>query len=108
MLLCELCVISATSAYSLSVQVRTQAMDSALAAEAALLVAAEGGTRVELVVRVEPHDASVKLPRDVEDLRALVGPDARGQAVGRVVGAGDRLLGSAEGHDGEHRAEDLV
>src|ERR1051325_7312084 len=84
-----------------------QAMNAALASEARFLVAAKGAGRVELVVRVAPDHAGLELAGDVEDLGALVRPDARGQAVGRVIGAADGFFGGTEGQDREHRAEDL-
>src|SRR5262245_51958622 len=78
-------------AISLHLEVREQPLAPALAAEAALLVAAEGRARVELVVRVRPHHARAEALRDPEALRSLVGPDAGRQAVHRVVRLLDRL-----------------
>src|SRR5688572_30968714 len=43
----------------------------------------------------------------MEELRALVGPDAGGEAIHRVVRLLDRLVGRADRHDREDRAEDL-
>src|SRR6266487_2288436 len=83
-------------------------MHAALAAEARLLVAAEGRRRVELVERIRPDDTGLHLRGDLEDLGALVGPDARREAVRDVVGLFDRLFRSAERHDGEYRTEDLL
>src|SRR4051812_3063165 len=65
---------------------RPQPGRPALAAEAALLVAAERRGRVEVVVGVLPDDARLQRGRNLERLGALVGPDARRQPVLRVVG----------------------
>src|SRR5262245_50127093 len=64
-------------ATSVHLEVREQALAPALAAEAALLVAAERRARIELVVGVRPNDACLETGGDPEALRALVGPDAR-------------------------------
>ena len=93
---------------SLTLQVGLQAVAAALAAVARLLVAAERAGRVELVERVGPHHAGAQLVGHPQDARALVGPDAGGQAVRRVVGLLDRLGGRAEGQHRQHRAEDLL
>ena len=81
---------------------------AALAAEAALLVAAERRRRVELVVRVLPHDAGLQAARHGQRARALVGPHAGGQAVGARVGLLDRLGLRAERQHRHDRAEDLL
>src|SRR5262245_12273971 len=89
-------------------QVGAQALAATLAAEARLLVAAERRRRVEAVERVVPDDAGTQALGEPQDARALVGPDAGRQAVARVVGLLDRLLGRAEGQHRQHRAEDLL
>src|SRR5687767_1164042 len=71
---------------SSDIEVRLQAVAAALAAVTGLLVAAERRGRVELVERVGPDHAGPELVRDREDPRALLGPDAGGQPVRRVVG----------------------
>src|SRR3954463_5588197 len=83
-------------------------MPPALAAEARLLVAPEGRARVEAVERVRPHDAGAEPLRHPEDARPLLRPDAGAQPIRRVVRLLQRLLRSAEGEDGEDRAEDLL
>src|SRR3954454_16573279 len=71
--------------------VRLEPMQSALAAEAGLLVTAERRCRVEAVERVGPHDTGAQLLRHPQDPRALVRPYAGRQAVRRVVRLLDRL-----------------
>ena len=89
-------------------QVRGEALAAALAAVAGLLVAAERRRRVEAVEGVRPDHAGAQLVGDGEDLRPLVAPDARRQAVRRVVRLGDRLGRRAEGQHRQHRPEDLL
>src|SRR5687768_15477955 len=84
------------AAVLVEVQVRLEPVEAALAAEARLLVAAERRRRVEAVERVRPDDARAQSLRHPEDARALLRPDARREAVGRVVGLLDRLLRRAE------------
>src|ERR671925_2372419 len=66
---------------SLEPQVGLEAVQSAFAPEAGLLVAAEGRARVEAVVRVRPDDAGAQPLRHPEDARPLLRPHARGQPV---------------------------
>src|SRR5688500_4780495 len=94
-----------THVTSVEVQVRQQSVKSALAAHAGFLVAAEGARWVELVVGVGPEDAGADFGGDLEDLGALVGPDAAGQSIGRVVGFFDGLGDGPKGLDGQDRAE---
>src|SRR5579884_4154500 len=89
-------------------KVRLQAVAAAFPAETRLAVAAEGAGGVEAVEGVGPHDAGPQALRHPQDAAALVGPDARRQAVGGVVGLLDRLGRGAEGEEREHRAEDLL
>src|SRR3954449_762300 len=91
-----------------SLEVAGEPVTPALAAVSGLLVAAEGRRRVELVERVGPDDAGPELVRDLEDARALLGPDAGRQAVGGVVRLRDGLVGGAEREHAQHRPEDLV
>src|SRR5215203_2839873 len=75
-----------------SLEVALQTVTAALAAVARLLVAAERAGRVEAVERVGPDHAGAQLSRHPEGAGALVAPDARREAVRRVVGLLDRLL----------------
>src|ERR687888_467268 len=88
-------------------EVRLEPVAAALAAEAGLLVAAERRGRVEAVVRVRPDDAGAQAFGHPENARALLRPDARAEAVRRVVRLLDRFLRCAEGEDREDGAEDL-
>src|SRR5262249_42374974 len=83
-------------------------MKATLASETALLVAAEGGSRVEAVEGVGPDHAGAHPLGHPEDPRALLRPDARAQSVRGVVGLLDRLLRRPEREDREHRSEDLL
>src|SRR5204863_3569 len=93
---------------SLEGEVRLEPVPAALAAEARLLVPAEGARWVEAVVRVRPDDACAQPLGHPEDARALLRPDAGGQPVRRVVRLLDRLVGRAEREHREHGAEDLL
>src|SRR5690242_6813278 len=93
---------------SVEAQIRLEAVASTLAAETGLLVAAERRRRVEAVERVRPHHPGAQPLGHPEDARALLGPDARAEAVRSVVRLLDRLLWRPEGQDREHRAEDLL
>src|SRR5581483_828825 len=77
-------------------EVRLEAVQAALAAEARLLVAPEGARGIEAVVRVRPHDAGAQPVGHPEDARALLGPDAGGEPVRGVVRLLDGLLRGAE------------
>src|SRR5688572_11136762 len=90
------------------IEVGLQTGAATLTAEARLLVTAERGGRVEAVERVGPDDAGAHALCHPENARALLGPDAGGQAVRRVVRLGHRLFRRAEGQDGQPRAEDLL
>lgn len=79
-----------------------------LAAESGLLVAAEWRVGGVGVVAVHPDTASLDSARNLEELMGISGPDAGAQAVLRVVGDGDGLLGGLEGSGAHHGAEDLL
>ena len=89
-------------------QVRPQPGRSTLAPEAGLLVAAEGGRRIEVVVGVLPDDAGAQRARNLEGLGALVGPDPGGEPVLRVVRLLDRLGLRPEAENRDYRPEDLL
>ena len=93
---------------SLHPTIRRQPLQSALAPEAAFLVAAERARRIELVVGVRPDNAGAQLVDHLENLAALVRPHARAQAVGDVVRALERLLRRAECHHAQHRPENFL
>ncbi len=79
-----------------------------LAADAGLLVAAEGRMRGVGVVAVGPHAACLDAAAHAEGARAVAAPHAGAQAVERVVGDLQRFLLGLEGGDGHHRAEDFL
>src|SRR5215210_995130 len=93
---------------AVEVDVGLEAVQAALAAEAALLVAAERRGRIEAVVGVRPDHARAQALRQREDARALLGPHARREAVRRVVRFLDRFVRGAERQHREHRPEDLL
>ncbi len=76
-----------------SLEVGGETLAAALAAEPGLLVAAERARRVEAVEGVGPDDTGTQAVGHSEDTRSLVGPDACGQAVRRVVRLRDGLGG---------------
>jgi hypothetical protein len=79
-----------------------------LAADPGLLVAAKGVPGVEQVVVVDPDGAGAQALGDPDGPGRVAAPDGAGQAVGGVVGDGDRLVVVVEGDDGQDRAEDLL
>src|SRR5437763_9223280 len=93
---------------AVEVEIGLEPVPAALAAEARLLVAAEGRRGVEPVERVRPDDAGLQALGHPEDARALLRPDAGGEPVRGVVRLLDRLVRRPEGEHAEHRAEDLL
>ena len=93
---------------ALHLRVVLERVHAHLAAEAALLVAAERRRRVVDVVGVDPDRAGLELARDVVRLLDVLRPDRGGQAVARVVGARDRLVDVGELDRRQHRPEDLL
>ena len=67
------------------------------AAPAGLLVAAEGQRRVENVVAVDPHGSGAQLVGHAVGFADVARPDAGGQAIHVVVGAGTISSGSVNG-----------
>src|SRR6476646_7987026 len=89
--------------YRLDLRVVVERVHAHLAADATLFVAAKGRGRVVDVVSVDPDRAGLKFGRDVVRLLDVARPDAGGQAVDRVVGAGDGLIDVREVDRREHR-----
>src|SRR5579864_4691342 len=79
-----------------------------LAAEAALLVAAEGSAGVVPVVLVDPHRSRLHPARHLVGLADVAGPDAGGEAVDIGVGLRHGVLDVAERDHHQHRSEDLL
>ena len=65
---------------------------SQVAPETALLIAAEGGCGVVLVVRVDPDGSCLDLLGDAVGLADVAGPDAGGEAVDGVVRCMDGVV----------------
>ncbi|MCY1225917.1 hypothetical protein D9M72_381290 [compost metagenome] len=79
-----------------------------LAADARLLEAAEGHGRVQQVVGVDPDGAGLQARDQAHHLLQVVGPDARRQPVGRVVGQPQHFVDLVKGRGDQHRAEDFL
>src|SRR6185295_15484078 len=77
-------------------------------ADAGLLVAAERRGDVAAVVSVDPHRAGAQALGELERLVDVGGEDRRGEAVDRVVGHGQRLIGVLDRDDRQHRPENLL
>src|SRR5262249_29472029 len=78
-----------------------------LAAEAALLVAAEGRGGVEDVVAIDPDRSRLERLGELVRLRDVGGPDRGGEAVRRVVSGLRDLLHVLERDRADDRSEDL-
>src|SRR5258708_11798119 len=70
-----------------------------VAADARLLVAAERRGDVAAVVGVDPHRAGTQALGEFEGLVDVRGEDRRSQAIDRVVGDAQRLLGLFHWYD---------
>ena len=89
-------------------QVLPHPLAPALAAEPGLAVAAEPGGGVEAVGAVHPHRAGLDPRCHLQREAQLLGPDAGGQPVARVVGQRDGLGGGAEAQAHQDGPEDLL
>lgn len=76
----------------LGVAVSQQAHAAPLAADAALLVAAEDGLRRQLLPAVDEDGAGLELAADALGVRDVLAPDAGAQAGVGVVGARDHFV----------------
>src|ERR1700730_6364687 len=79
-----------------------------VAADARLLITAERRGDVAAVVGVDPHRAGAQALGELEGLVDVRGEDRRSEAIDRVVGDAQRLLGVLYRNDPEDRAEDLL
>src|SRR5262249_14652986 len=93
---------------ALHLAVAVEGVASQLATVAALLVAAEGGARIEHVVAVDPHRAGANGACHPVRLSHVARPYPGGEAVGGVVPLQDGVVLVLEGNDGDDRAEDLL
>src|SRR5690606_2065730 len=88
-------------------RVELQSVHAALAADARLLGAAEGGAQVAQEPAVDPGDADLDRRRDAMRAREVLRPDRGRQAVGASVGARDRVFLAVERREVAARPEDL-
>src|ERR1700690_1342816 len=80
-----------------------------LPAPARLLVAAERQSRIEDVVAIDPNGAGTQFIGDPMRALDIGGPQSRGQAIDRIVGAPDEfVVDLLERHHGDDRSEDLL
>src|SRR5438552_11637269 len=93
---------------ALYLRVEVERVAAQLAPVAALLVAAEGRTRVEDVVAVDPHRSGADGARHPVRLADVTRPHAGGEAVGRVVALQHGVVLVLERDDGDDRAEYLL
>src|SRR5205085_4222316 len=68
-----------------SLHIFVEAFAAAFATEAALAITAEATTGIEQIRRIDPDGARLNAPRHVERLVDILAPDARCQAIPRVV-----------------------
>src|SRR5579864_736272 len=73
-------------------QIRQQAVHSAFSAKSAFFVTAKRTGGIEFVVGVRPNDTRAKFAHDLENLAALVCPNAGAQTVRRIVCTFDRFF----------------
>ena len=89
-------------------QIFQQAFLAAFASVSTLTVAAEAAGSIEEVRAVHPDHAGFELRSHVQCDVDVLAPDARCQAIDRIIGQFDRFSRSAECHRGEHGSEDLL
>mmetsp|Transcript_2288 Transcript_2288/g.4737 ORF Transcript_2288/g.4737 Transcript_2288/m.4737 type:complete len:396 (+) Transcript_2288:74-1261(+) len=79
-----------------------------VAADAALAGAPPRGVDEAGLGAVDPHDARLELAGPAGAAGGVLGEDGRREAAPRVVRQAERGVLVVEGHDGKHRAEDLL
>src|SRR5262245_53384445 len=99
---------SSSNVHALHFRVRLERFAPELAAEAALLEAAERGGRVVPVVLVDPDRSRLQPARHVVGFAYVARPDPGGETVDRGIGQLDRLVHLGEGDHRQHRPEDLL
>src|SRR6266566_9696225 len=85
-----------------------QLLDTFLASDARLLVAAEGRAEEMLRHLVDPHEPRLDGCRHAMRGDEIVGPDRTGQPVFDLVNLREHLLLVAPFENGENRTEDLL
>src|ERR1700730_10985970 len=88
--------------------VLVQCVRSALAAEPALLVTAEGVVRVDHVPVVDVDHPGLQAAGYVKSPLLVAAPDAGRQPVAGVIGDRDGLVDRVVGQDGQYGPEDLL
>src|SRR5262245_2955452 len=94
--------------YALGLQVALDRLRAVLTAEARGLVAAERHGEAHGAIGVDPHGAGADALGYRGGALDRLRPDAGAEAVGDVVGDGDRFLLVFELDDGQHRPEHLL
>src|SRR5262245_9267293 len=94
-------------AHGLDLRVHLDAHSAVLAAQPSMLVSAERHVRVDGPVRVDPYRAGSDLRHEPMNGFEVVRPDARAEAIGRVVGERGDLVEVVETLRDEHGPEDL-
>src|SRR5216683_1953650 len=101
------CQCSNSRAHRLGLGVVVEDLVAHFAAPAGLLVTAEGEGCVENVVAVDPHGSGGDLVGHAVGFADVARPDAGGEAVHVVVGAGHKPGGIGERHGHHHGTKDL-
>src|SRR6202162_2498748 len=89
-------------------QIIAQAGQAAFAAETGFLVAAERRRRIELVEGVAPDHAGLHPRSGIHPELPARRPNPGTQTVGQIVGAFDRFVGRAEGHNRKDWPKNLL
>src|SRR4051794_626990 len=84
-----------------------QPLPSSFPAKPAFSVAAEAAGGIEDIGAVDPERPGLDLGRDVQSEIDVLGPHAGRETIPGIVGQLDRLLRGSEGHQYDHRTEDL-
>ena len=82
-------------------------LEALVAPGAALLIASPRLRHVTMVEAIDPDNAGLEIATGADRRVEILGPDARGEAIDRVIGLGDGIVDIAEGEDSAHRAEDF-
>src|SRR5262249_23029297 len=94
--------------HGLCLRVVAERLPAPVAAGTGLLSAAPGLGHAAMVEAVDPDHACLDVAPGVDRGVEVLGPDAGGQAIDRVVGDRDRVVEVLERQHGADRAEDLL
>src|SRR6202158_4062827 len=89
-------------------EVFEQSFTAALAAKSALPKTAKTAGSIEEIRAVHPDPAGFELRCDVQRNVEALAPDARRQAIDRIVGELNRFTRRSKRHGGQHRAKNLL